>query len=135
MAGTVTASVVKNDTTSPPQFQNSAGTEIGQLCRAWVKFVGSTASINASFNVSSITRSASGRYQVNFTSSLPDTNYAPVVSSSSDGSSTFVGAPQLYSNGGYPVVAPTTSSFLFAIPNSAISVWVDPPAVSVAVFR
>lgn len=76
MAGTVVASVVKNDTTSPPAFQNSAGTEIGRLCRAWVNFAGSTGAIAASFNVSSVTRNSTGIYTVNFTNAMPDTNFA-----------------------------------------------------------
>lgn len=81
MAGTVTASIVKNDTTSPPAFQNSAGTEIGQLCRAWVNFNGLSGAspvVRASFNVSSVTRSATGDYTVNFTTSLADANYSVV---------------------------------------------------------
>lgn len=81
MAGTVTASVVKNDTTSPPAFQNSAGTEIGQLCRAWVNFNGvTTTTIRASFNVSSVTYNASGDYTINFSNAMADANYATIGS-------------------------------------------------------
>lgn len=78
MAGTVTASVIKNDTTSPPAFQNSAGTEVGQLARAWVNFNGTTSpgTIRASFNVSSVTKNGTGDYTVNFTTALPDANYS-----------------------------------------------------------
>lgn len=87
MAGTVTASVLKNDTTSPPAFQNSAGTEIGRLARAWVNFDGTTSpgTIRASFNVSSVTRSGTGVYTINFTNAMPDANYA--ASLYSDGAS------------------------------------------------
>ncbi|NBX48585.1 hypothetical protein EBT25_01365, partial [bacterium] len=45
-------------------------------CRAWVNFVGSTASISGNGNVSSITRNAAGDYTVNFTNAMPDANYA-----------------------------------------------------------
>lgn len=78
MAGTVTASVIKNDTTSPPAFQNSAGTEVGQLARAWVNFNGTTSpgTIRASFNVSSVTKNGTGDYTVNFTNAMPDANFA-----------------------------------------------------------
>jgi len=48
----------------------------GQTARAWVNFLGSTGAIYASFNVSSVTRNAAGNYTVNFTNSLPDTNYS-----------------------------------------------------------
>ena len=69
-------------TTAPVVFQTSTGTEIGQLCRAWVNFNGTTSpgTIRASFNVSSITKNATGDYTVNFTNSLADANYSPIVS-------------------------------------------------------
>lgn len=78
MAGTLTLSVLKNDTTSPTQFQNSAGTEIGQLCRAWVNFNPSAGAgtIRASFNVTSVTYNSTGNYTVNFANALPDANYS-----------------------------------------------------------
>jgi hypothetical protein len=44
--------------------------------RAWVNFNGSTAAIQSSGNVTSITRSSAGNYQVNFTTAMPDANYA-----------------------------------------------------------
>jgi hypothetical protein len=47
-------------------------------CRAWVNFDGSTSpgTIRASGNVSSVTRSATGVFVVNFSTAMPDTNYA-----------------------------------------------------------
>jgi hypothetical protein len=47
-------------------------------CRAWVNFDGSTSpgTIRASGNVSSVTRNGTGDYTVNFTTAMPDTNYA-----------------------------------------------------------
>ena len=128
MAGTVTASVIKNDTTSPPAFQNSAGTEIGTLCRAWVNFNGSTASIRASFNVSSITRSSAGVYAVNFTNSLADANYSIVASGSNA------------SSGGYftyildSTSVRTASSFNLVTCNAAATA-LDSIYTSVAIFR
>ena len=44
--------------------------------KAWVNFNGSTATIRASGNVSSITRNGAGDYSINFTNALPDANYA-----------------------------------------------------------
>jgi hypothetical protein len=47
--------------------------------RAWVNFNGTgTPAIRASFNVTSITRNGTGDYTVNFTTALPDANYAVV---------------------------------------------------------
>lgn len=78
MAGTLTASVIKNDTTSPPAFQNSAGTEIGTLCRAWVRYSTATGAsvVNASFNVSSVTYNGTGDVTINFTNAFADGSYA-----------------------------------------------------------
>ncbi|MGB1141645.1 MAG: hypothetical protein ACPG1A_12150, partial [Halioglobus sp.] len=48
---------------------------------AWVNFDGTgTVAIAASYNVSSITDTGTGRYTVNFTSALTDANYAAVSS-------------------------------------------------------
>lgn len=74
MAGTLTATTIQNDTSSPPTFRNST-VEIGQLCRAWVNFTGSTGAVNSSFNISSITRNAAGDYTFNFTTAMPNANY------------------------------------------------------------
>ena len=50
-------------------------------CRAWVNFNGTgTVAIRASGNVSSITDNGTGDYTVNFTTAMPDTNYAPTMS-------------------------------------------------------
>ena len=49
----------------------------GYMCRAWVNFNGTgTVAIRASGNVSSITDNGTGDYTVNFTTAMPDANYA-----------------------------------------------------------
>jgi len=46
-------------------------------CRAWVKFNGTgTVAISGSGNVTSITDNGTGDYTVNFTTAMPDVNYA-----------------------------------------------------------
>jgi hypothetical protein len=88
MAGTITTSVIQNDTSSPPTFRNNS-VEIGTLCRAWVNFNGTgTVAIRSSFNVSSITDNGSGDYTINFTTAMPDANYA-TIGSASTGASDF----------------------------------------------
>lgn len=81
MAGTVVADTLQSSITGTPvQFNDGAGTQIGTLCRAWVNFNGvTTATIRASFNVSSVTRNGTGDYTVNLTTALTDANYAPVI--------------------------------------------------------
>lgn len=44
--------------------------------RAWVNFNGTNGAIRASGNVSSVTRNAAGDYTINFTTAMPDANYA-----------------------------------------------------------
>jgi hypothetical protein len=53
------------------------GSAPSYTCRAWVNFNGTgTVAIRASGNVSSITDYSTGRYGINFSTSLPDANYA-----------------------------------------------------------
>jgi hypothetical protein len=97
MAGTIVADqleaaststlVIKNGVANtPPTIQDSAGTQIGTFCRAWVNFNGTgTVAIRASFNVSSITDNGTGDYTVNFTNALPDVNYAIAGGGIADG--------------------------------------------------
>lgn len=71
---------------TPPVFRDSAGTEIGTLCRAWVNLKGTgTVAILGSFNVSSVTDLGTGSYRINFTTAMPDTTYACVASPTTDG--------------------------------------------------
>ena len=95
MAGIVVADTLQADSTStlvlkngvantPPTVQDSAGTQIGTFCRAWVNFNGTTnvggfCTIRASFNVSSITDNGTCDYTVNFTNAMPDANYCAVA--------------------------------------------------------
>lgn len=47
------------------------------LAKAWVNFNGTTGAINGTaFNVSSVTKNASGNYSINFTTAMPNANYA-----------------------------------------------------------
>ena len=57
---------------------NPNGTE-NYKCRAWVNFNGTgTVAIRAAGNVASITDNGTGDYTVNFTTAMPDANYAPI---------------------------------------------------------
>lgn len=86
---TLTVATVKSNSSSPPQFQNTSGTEVGTLCRAWVNFNGTgTVAIRASFNVSSITDFGAGNYSLNFTNAMPDANYSAVSGSDRSGNPT-----------------------------------------------
>lgn len=81
---TLNVATVKSNTSGPPSFQNTSGTEIGRLCRAWVNFSGAgTVAIRAQFNVSSITDNGVGDFTVNFTTAMTDSSYT-VSGSASD---------------------------------------------------
>tara|TARA_B100001057_G_C22694065_1_gene888979 strand:- start:565 stop:993 length:429 start_codon:yes stop_codon:yes gene_type:complete len=71
---TLNVSTIKSLTTTAPAIQNSSGTEVGQLAKAWVNFDGTSSGTNktirSSFNVDSVTDLAVGRYRVNFTNSF-----------------------------------------------------------------
>jgi len=77
-----TPGVVRMQLTSAGLLQFNSGygsvaTAYG--CRAWVNFNGtSTVSIRGSGNVSSITDNGTGDYTVNFTTAMPDANYATI---------------------------------------------------------
>jgi hypothetical protein len=63
-------------------IQNAAGTLTRGSCWAWVNFNGTgTVAIRASLNVASITDNSTGDYTVNFTTALPDANYAALLAS------------------------------------------------------
>ena len=94
--------------------------------QAWVNFVGSTATINASYNVSSITRIGTGNYAVNFTNAMTDANYSAVAMSGSPG--------VLDTLQSIATTTPTSSVFYF-ICRSYGAVSTDPAIVNVIVFR
>jgi hypothetical protein len=59
---------------------NATGSAPVFACRAWVNFDGTgTVAIRASGNVSSITDNGTGDYTANFTTAMPDANYAVAV--------------------------------------------------------
>ena len=62
-------------------------------CRAWVNFDGTTSpgTIRGSGNVSSVSRTGTGAYTVNFTTSMPDTNYAVVGTTNQDSRTVSIG--------------------------------------------
>lgn len=113
---TLGTSVLATPTGSAPSY----------TCRAWVNFNGTgTVAIRASGNVSSITDNGVGDYTVNFTTAMPDVNYAALLSSE-------MGA----GNGGFNGVTttPTTSTLRFSAYTNAGAVR-DISLAYVAIFR
>jgi len=104
MAGTIVADTIQADSTStlvlkngvantPPTIQDSAGTQIGTFCRAWVNFNGTTnvggfCTIRSSFNVTTVADNGTGNYTVNFTTAMPDANFSACCSGRNQASTT-----------------------------------------------
>jgi len=81
--GTTAATI---DSSSNLQFNSGYGSVATAYgCRAWVNFNGTgTVAIRDSGNVSSITDLNVGKYRVNFSTAMPDANYAAVILSNAD---------------------------------------------------
>jgi len=115
------------------QWLNSDGTE-NYKCRAWVNFNGTgTVAIRASGNVSSITDNGTGDYTVNFTTAMPDANFASqgfAWASNKNAAAIFLGQPVTTTN-------PQTASSVRVATRDNISetVLFDATVVNVSVFR
>lgn len=70
MAGSITISTLNNDTGVLSVSNGMTG-----IAKAWLNYNGSTQTIRASFNISSVTRNSTGNYTANFTTAMPNVNY------------------------------------------------------------
>jgi hypothetical protein len=127
-SGTVTVTVPAVAGTNTVTIPASTGTVLLSsttgMCKAWVNFVGSTAVVNASYNVSSVTRTAAGSYTINFTTAMPSANYAGFVTGIWTGGPYIAAAA---SSGGY-----TTTAFS-VVTGTPLGANTDLTIVSVAV--
>jgi hypothetical protein len=87
----VSVGTIQSNTSSPVIFTNSSSTEIGTLCRAFCNFNGTTVTnpasmtgVRASFNIASILDNGTGDYTINFTTAMPDANYAISAATNTD---------------------------------------------------
>jgi len=123
----ITSATAAADVPAPTQLSTASGSAPSYSARAWVNFQGtSTVVIRESGNVSSITDNGTGDYTVNFTTAMPDENFAVAATAGQPltGSTRLI--QQIY---GYS----TTSVSVNTI-NAALSS-VDPTYVSAVVFR
>lgn len=120
MAGRITVSTLNNDTGVLATQNGMTG-----IAKAWLMYDSSTQTINASFNVSSVTYNAVGDYTVNFSTTLSSANYSAVTSYT-------VAAGQL-SVWQRLTTKTTTSVRLYQILNQAGTI-LDPNGVNLAVF-
>ena len=96
--------------------------------RAWVNFNGTgTPAIRAAYNVASITDNGTGDYTINFTTALPDANYA-VTFMGGGTTSAFMG--RTYDDG-----TPRTSSLFRISTINLAGAQLDFAQVNLAIFR
>lgn len=106
-----------------------SGSAPSYTCRAWVNFNGTgTVAIRASGNVSSITDNGVGDYTVNFTTAMPDANYAGQVCIGAVGASDGVG-------GGFSAATLIAASFRIRTLNATQSASKDFDSIYVDIFR
>jgi len=122
MAGTIVADQLQDGAGNSTSMDNA----IYGSAKAWVRFNGvTTTTINASYNVSSVTRTSAGYYTVNFTNAFSDANYC-VAGSAGATIAQLIMSP-------YSAAATTTTSCQLFISNTSSSA--DNPMISALFFR
>ena len=77
---TLSVGTIKSATSTYPVFQNSSGTEIGQLAFAWANIETSgSSSIADSFNVSSVTEQNTDHFSLAFANAAGNANWAIAI--------------------------------------------------------
>jgi hypothetical protein len=133
---TLTTPTLTTPTINSAQVPTISGTAPLYMCRAWVNFNGTGAvAIRASGNVSYITDNGVGAYTVNFTTAMPDVNYAVASQGGITGASgpTF-GVIQPFYSTGATREAPLVGSFKISCENSG-GTMTDPIDICLAIFR
>ena len=129
LATTVASPTLTTPNINSAQFATVSGTAPIYPCRAWVNFNGTgTVAIRASGNVTSITDNGTGDYTLNFTTALPDANYAVVAMAGAFGTGN---API----GFYESNATTKTASLVRLFSSQGASAADGSSESVAIFR
>jgi hypothetical protein len=112
---------------------NASGSAPVYACRAWVNFNGTTSpgTIRASGNVSSVTKTSTGRYVLNFSTAMPDANYAAIITADMDAGTSATASFGVTESGtgGY-----TTTSVRVKTVNSSAG-FIDGSFINVSVFR
>jgi exopolysaccharide biosynthesis protein len=81
MAGTLVANTINTDT-----GLFSTNNAYSGIAKAWCAYNGTTQTVSASFNISSVTYNSTGNYTYNFTTAMSDANFS-VVATNDQGNS------------------------------------------------
>jgi hypothetical protein len=123
---TLVAQTLSNGTVS-----TSTANCIQGSAKAWINFNPNNPVVNnASFNISSITRTATGQFTLNFTTAMIDTNYAAVF-----GGRGPVGVQSGYVENNDTVVRTTTQLNVYALSGAGFSPSDSCTKESIAIFR
>ena len=126
MAGALTISTLKDDTGVLATQNGMTG-----IAKAWVNFNGTgTVAIRGSFNVSSITDNGTGDYTINFTTAMPNANYA--WTSSCGFGTTAVGDAMLVSLYGAPATFQLVGSVRILTSDASSNTLFDAPYVGLS---
>jgi hypothetical protein len=106
MAGKVVVSTLNNDTGVLATQNGMTG-----IAKAWAQFSYATGSmvVQASFNISSITRTGTGLYTLNFTTSMPSATYSAIVGCASGDLNAITTAQSGQSTSAFPMRVGTTT--------------------------
>jgi len=130
-----TITTVTSTTLSDGTNSTSSTNAIQGSAKAWVNFNGTVATpstIRASYNVTSITKNATGDYTINFTNAFADNNYAVVGTSKIVGGT---GGQNLRIHNDAYATAVTTTAVKIQTTSSGNAATADSEMVNVAVFR
>jgi hypothetical protein len=130
MAGKLTISTL-NDSSGVLATQNG----MTGIAKAWVYFQGGSngttaGTINASFNVSSVTVTSTGLYVINYTTALPSANQAVIVTASPN-FGVAIPITVAYDNGGSSPVTSTSAAYISIRNTGAANIQTAEVAVSV----
>ena len=109
-------------------------TSASQLARAWAQFTGSaTAVINGSFNISSITTTATGYYTIAFTTAMANANYSAIMSCGTviSGANS---SQAIFTDNTAASVSPTTTGFTVTTGSAGWGAYANVNWVCIAVF-
>ena len=135
-SGSTPTTAVTIDASQNLQFNSGYGSVATAYgCRAWVNFNGTgTVAIRASGNVSSITDNGTGDYTVNFTTAMPDANYAVAITASAGTTnSSLVGTVKSATQYGPPSNQTTTACQIIFV--NYVNSLIDTSAIYVSIFR
>jgi hypothetical protein len=87
---TLQATAIQTDTLNSTSGVLATQNGITGISKSWLNYNGSTQTVLSSFNVSSVTRSSTGIFVVNFTTAMPSANFSALASANLQGGTTWI---------------------------------------------